>query len=286
MKYSNVYKIKAERCEMMEYIKKIALYMSVLLLIIFIGGCGNMKEEQKKEANTNKTDSKEEKIKKSFAKTLDMYPIKNLEELYDKEGYRDGEFEKGDKGMWTIYTDFAKSNKPGELSNEGMVLYLDRNTRTAKGYYFVRTFYRKDKLPDRKNYKVEMKNNKIILLDKVEDPNLKKRIENFKFFGQYANLKELKNYSNGDVSINENVPSYDVKYKMSNKDENVKQLRSRNNIPTDKSPVLKMNIDGNLKGSSVGDRKLEIDFSKRENSHLSVIDSLDYQPAKVDEDER
>ncbi|MBN4949105.1 tandem-type lipoprotein, partial [Staphylococcus aureus] len=27
----------------MEYIKKIALYMSVLLLIIFIGGCGNMK---------------------------------------------------------------------------------------------------------------------------------------------------------------------------------------------------------------------------------------------------
>ncbi len=62
-----------------------------------------------------------------------MYPIKNLEELYDKEGYRDGEFEKGDKGMWTIYTDFAKSNKPGELSNEGMVLYLDRNTRTAKG---------------------------------------------------------------------------------------------------------------------------------------------------------
>ncbi len=44
-----------------------------------------------------------------------MYPIKNLEDLYDKEGYRDSEFKKGDKGMWTIYTDFAKSNKPGEL---------------------------------------------------------------------------------------------------------------------------------------------------------------------------
>ncbi|HHE7659020.1 TPA: tandem-type lipoprotein Lpl4, partial [Staphylococcus aureus] len=136
-----------------------------------------------------------------------------------------------------------------------------------------------------KNYKVEMKNNKIILLDKVEDKKLKQKIENFKFFSQYANLKELKNYSNGDVSINENVPSYDVKYKMSNKDENVKQLRSRYNIPTDKSPVLKMHIDGNLKGSSVGDRKLEIDFSKRENSHLSVIDSLDYQPAKTNKDD-
>ncbi len=116
-----------------------------------------------------------------------------------------------------------------------------------------------------------MKNNKIILLDKVEDKKLKRKNKKCKFSVD-ASVKELKNYSNGDVSINENVPSYDVKYKMSNKDENVKQLRSRYNIPTDKSPVLKMHIDGNLKGSSVGDRKLEIDFSKRENSHLSVIE--------------
>ncbi|WP_250322078.1 Csa1 family protein, partial [Staphylococcus aureus] len=25
-----------------------------------------------------------------------------LEDLYDKEGYRDGEFKKGDKGKWVI----------------------------------------------------------------------------------------------------------------------------------------------------------------------------------------
>ncbi len=43
---------------------------------------------------------------------------------------------RGDKGMWTIYTDFAKGNKSDELDDEGMVLNLDRNTRTAKGYYF------------------------------------------------------------------------------------------------------------------------------------------------------
>ncbi|HDH4294890.1 TPA: tandem-type lipoprotein [Staphylococcus aureus] len=262
-------------------IKRIGMYTNIIILSVFIIGC----DSSSNNAENQREDSKEEQIKKSFSKTLDMYPIKNLEDLYDKEGYRDGEFKKGDKGMWTIYTDFAKSNKSDELDDEGMVLNLDRNTRTAKRYYFVKKFYEKDKLPDRKNYKVEMKNNKIILLDKVEDPNLKKRIENFKFFGQYANLKELKNYSNGDVSINENVPSYDVKYKMSNKDENVKELRSRYNIPTDKSPVLKMHIDGNLKGSSVGDRKLEIDFSKRENSHLSVIESLDYQPAKTNKDD-
>ncbi|HCX0060239.1 TPA: tandem-type lipoprotein Lpl4, partial [Staphylococcus aureus] len=160
----------------MGYLKRLVLYIVIMVMSVFIIGCDKSSDTAEK----SKEDSKETQIKKSFAKTLDMYSIKNLEELYDKEGYRDGEFEKGDKGMWTIYTDFAKSNKPGELSNEGMVLYLDRNTRTAKGYYFVRTFYRKDKLPDRKNYKVEMKNNKIILLDKVEDKKLKQKIENFK----------------------------------------------------------------------------------------------------------
>ncbi|MGV3238564.1 tandem-type lipoprotein, partial [Staphylococcus aureus] len=147
------------------------------------------------------------------------------------------------------------------------------------------TFYNKRKLPDRKNYKVEMINNKIILLDKVEDTNLKKRIENFKLFKQYANLKEVTNYNNGDVSITENVPTYDAKFKMSNKDDNVKQLRSRYNMHTDKSPVLKMHIDGNWKGSSMSYKKLEIDFSKGEKNDLSVIDSLNCQPAKVDEDD-
>ncbi|MCK8533873.1 tandem-type lipoprotein, partial [Staphylococcus aureus] len=44
------------------------------------------------ESNKITGDSKETQIKKSFAKTLDVYPTKNLEDFYDKEGYRDGEF--------------------------------------------------------------------------------------------------------------------------------------------------------------------------------------------------
>ena len=44
MKYSNVYKIKAERCEMMKYIKK--CFVHVCITFHFIGGCGNMKDEQ------------------------------------------------------------------------------------------------------------------------------------------------------------------------------------------------------------------------------------------------
>ncbi|EYQ99465.1 hypothetical protein W285_02427 [Staphylococcus aureus DAR3166] len=134
----------------MGYSKRFALYISILILIVMVAGCGKSDE--------TKEDSKEEQIKKSFAKTLDMYPIKNLEDLYDKEGYRDGEFKKGDKGTWTISTDFAKSNKQGEMNSEGMVLHFNRNTRTATGYYTVRTTYDEvDKLAREKNIVLNLK---------------------------------------------------------------------------------------------------------------------------------
>ena len=43
-----------------------------------------------------------------------MYPIKNLEDLYDKEGYRDEEFDKNDKGTWVIqnYMTVRKKSEP------------------------------------------------------------------------------------------------------------------------------------------------------------------------------
>ncbi|HDE0385509.1 TPA: tandem-type lipoprotein, partial [Staphylococcus aureus] len=158
----------------MGYIKRIGLYISIFILIVMVAGCG--KDNEIKEY------LKETQIKNSFAKTLDMYPIKNLEDLYDKEGYRDGEFKKGDKGTWTLLTSFSKSNKPGVIDDEGMVLYLNRNTKKATGYYFVNKIYDDiSKNQNEKKYRVELKNNKIVLLDNVEDEKLKQKIENFKF---------------------------------------------------------------------------------------------------------
>ncbi|MBU5841665.1 tandem-type lipoprotein Lpl10, partial [Vibrio cholerae O1] len=69
-----------------------------------------------------------------------------------------------------------------------------------------------------KKYRVELKNNKIVLLDNVEDKKLKQKIENFKFFSQYADFKDLKNYQDGNITTNENVPSYEAQYKMNNSD--------------------------------------------------------------------
>lgn len=64
----------------MKRLNKLVLYISFLILLAsFTAGCGMGKEAE---------------IKKSFEKTLSMYPIKNLEDLYDKEGYRDDQFDK------------------------------------------------------------------------------------------------------------------------------------------------------------------------------------------------
>ncbi|HCZ2666889.1 TPA: Csa1 family protein, partial [Staphylococcus aureus] len=90
-------------------LKSFALYISILILIVIVAGCGK--------SNETKEDSKEEQIKKSFAKTLDMYPIKNLEDLYDKEGYRDGEFKKGDKGTWVVRSEMIIQPKGESLTS-------------------------------------------------------------------------------------------------------------------------------------------------------------------------
>lgn len=67
----------------------------------------------------NKDESKETEIKKSFNKTLSMYPIKNLEDLYDKEGYRDEEFNKGDKGMWIVHSEMNIQKRGKHWNQEG-----------------------------------------------------------------------------------------------------------------------------------------------------------------------
>ncbi|KAJ45892.1 hypothetical protein HMPREF1625_02863, partial [Staphylococcus aureus 880] len=51
-------------------IKRIGMYTNVIILSVFIIGC----DSSSNNAENQREDSKEEQIKKSFAKTLDMYP--------------------------------------------------------------------------------------------------------------------------------------------------------------------------------------------------------------------
>ncbi|QNW23155.1 tandem-type lipoprotein [Staphylococcus aureus] len=254
---------------MIKRVNKLVLGISLLFLVISItAGCGMGKEAE---------------IKKSFEKTLSMYPIKNLEDLYDKEGYRDDQFDKNDKGTWIVNSQMAIQNKGEALKIKGMLLKIDRNTRSAKGFYYtneIKTEKYEVAQDNQKKYPVKMINNKFISTEEVKEENIKKEIENFKFFVQYGNFKDLSKYKDGDISYNPEVPSYSAKYQLTNDDYNVKQLRKRYDIPTNKAPKLLLKGTGNLKGSSVGYKKIEFTFLENKNENIYFTDSLHLEPSE------
>ncbi|WP_423830502.1 tandem-type lipoprotein [Staphylococcus epidermidis] len=243
---------------------------------MFIGGCGFI----------NKKDSKETEIKQNFNKMLNVYPIKNLEDLYDKEGFRDEEFDKNDKGTWIVHSKMVIEPKGKNMESRGMVLFINRNTRTSKGHFIVNEI-EKDRegrpINDEKKYPVKMEHNKIIPTKPIPNDKLKKEIENFKFFVQYANFKDINDYKNGDISYNPNVPSYSAKYQLSNNEYNVKQLRKRYDIPTKKAPKLLLKGDGDLKGSSVGSKNLEFTFVENKEENIFFTDAVQFTPSEDDE---
>ncbi|HCC5687620.1 tandem-type lipoprotein [Staphylococcus aureus] len=254
---------------MMKRLNKLALYISFLILVISItAGCSMGKEAE---------------IKKSFEKTLSMYPIKNLEDLYDKEGYRDDQFDKNDKGTWIINSEMVIQNKGEALKIKGMVLYMNRNTKSAKGFYYVNAIKKDEDGRPQDNqieYPVKMVDNKIIPTKDIKDENIKKEIENFKFFAQYGNFKDLSKYKDGDISYNPEVPSYSAKYQLTNDDYNAKQLRKRYDIPTNKAPKLLLKGTGNLKGSSVGYKDIEFTFVEKKGENIYFSDSLHLEPSE------
>ncbi|MBW1293480.1 tandem-type lipoprotein [Staphylococcus aureus] len=253
--------------------RKLRLCLYLVLLAVFIGACGMKKEES----------SKDKQIKENFNKTLSLYPTKNLEDFYDKEGFRDEEFEKGDKGTWIIHSKMIIETNGRNMESRGMVLYINRNTRTTKGNFVIREITEDSKgYSDSKDkkYPVKMENNRIVPMKPIHDEKLRKEIEDFKFFVQYGNFKDINDYKDGDISYNPNVPSYSAKYQLSNDDYNVKQLRKRYDIPTKKAPKLLLKGDGDLKGSSVGSKNLEFTFVENKEENIYFTDSVQYTPSE------
>ncbi|MGT0243817.1 Csa1 family protein [Staphylococcus aureus] len=114
------------------------------------------------------------------------------------------------------------------METRGMVLYINRNTRTTKGYYFISEMTDDSNgrpKDDEKRYPVKMEHNKIIPTKPLPNDKLKNEIEDFKFFVQYGeDFKDINDYKDGDISYNPNVPSYSAKYQLKNDDYNVKTL--------------------------------------------------------------
>ncbi|OIV48031.1 tandem lipoprotein, partial [Staphylococcus aureus] len=151
--------------------KKLTLGICLVLLIILIGGCIIM----------TKINSRNAQIKDTFNQTLNVYPTKNLDDFYDKEGFRDQEFDKRDKGTWIINSEMVIQPNNEDMVAKGMVLYMNRNTKTTNGYYYVDVTKDEDEgkpHDNEKRYPVKMVDNKIIPTKEIKDKNIKKEIEN------------------------------------------------------------------------------------------------------------
>ncbi|WP_420833661.1 tandem-type lipoprotein [Staphylococcus agnetis] len=260
----------------MNKVKKFYKYLSLILLVLVLSGCSFIDNENSVETRSEK------KIKQSFNKSLEIYPIENLEDFYDKEGFRDGEFDKNDKGTWLLNSRMAITRKSDDkLIVKGMVLRINRNTRISEGEYYIREIGGGSEAEDKEiEYPIKMENNKIIPQKTIKDEQVKEEIESFKFFVQFANFKDLNSYGQGDFDYNPNVPSYSAEYQLSNNDHNVKQLRKRYDIPTDKAPKLILKGVGEFKRSSIGYKNLEIVFEQNEYEDIYYGDFVDYQPSR------
>ncbi len=85
-----------------------------------------------------KANGRNAQIKDTFNQTLKLYPTKNLDDFYDKEGFRDQEFKKGDKGTWIVNSEMVIEPKGKDVETRGMVLYMNRNTKDHKRVLFYK----------------------------------------------------------------------------------------------------------------------------------------------------
>lgn len=254
----------------------IILGISIMIVAIAVGGWKMYEYSQK------------EKIKDSFNESLiKLYPTKNLEEFYDKEGYKDERFNKNDKGKWTLSTDIAIKKEGKNLTSKSMVININRNTKRAKGYYYIREYFRDSKgSQDTKEQKfpVEMIGNKIKPSKKINNETIRNEIENFKFFVQYGNFKDLNKYNPSKTRHNPNVPDYILEYDLNNKEYNVKKMIDKFNFSNNVSSKLTFKSVGDVKGNSLGYKNIELTILDKKGCKISVLDSVEYSPTEVKND--
>ncbi|AJC95086.1 tandem-type lipoprotein [Staphylococcus hyicus] len=220
----------------MKLAKHLLIILGVMVSMSLLSSCGM---------------STREKIESGLKVPLSVYPTKNLEDFYDKEGYRDSNFSKGDKGVWSVISAISKRNEEGKIRMEGVMLYIDRNTRTSEGYYFVDNESEDEHKNGEKKYPLIMKNNQLILKDKNVDEDIQRKVKDFKFFVQFGNLSDLDRYKEKDASYNSLAPNYLISYHLNQNDDNLKEILKLYSIKAGENPELKIYGDGDFKSDAI-----------------------------------
>lgn len=217
-------------------------------------------------------------IKKNIHDSLSIYPTKNLEDLYDIKGSRDSDFAKEDKGTWVVDTSINKNTKYS-LHSEGAMLFINRNKKESKGYYYISDYKEKDQDTE-KRYPVIFKNNKIHPINSNISKQVKNKIEQFQFLIQYTDINENIEKKRGKYFYNPNVSNFKGRYNLNEQDEILKAVKTQYNLDYDQADLL---IKGSQEPSTKGisNKSIQISF----NNNYYITDDLIYKPNKKDESE-
>ncbi|MGK0577096.1 tandem-type lipoprotein [Macrococcus capreoli] len=252
--------------------KKILLMSG--LLVMLISGCStDSNQKEKGEGNIEK------KVEQHFEKHLSVYPTKNIEDFYDKEGFRDNQFEKNDKGMWVLISDLTSEPPDNNvLQVEGVVLYIYSNTREIKGFYQIEKYYDNPKDDTTVEYPLKVQNNKLVLSEPAPS-EIRKKVEKFRFLVQDEKIGSLSNFERVKTRYNGNVPSYNSEYKLEKMHPINKWIQKQYNI---KPKAARLNLDGmgDLNGNSVGYVRFNVNYNDSKAPMLRFRESVSYQPTK------
>ncbi|UWF57057.1 tandem-type lipoprotein [Staphylococcus hyicus] len=238
----------------MKLARKIIFIAGLMMLIGLLTSCGM---------------STREKIESGLKEPLSVYPTKNLEDFYDKEGYRDSNFSKDDKGVWSIFTSIERQNDEGKLRSEGVILFIDRNTKSSDGYYYVENESKDKRKNFKKKYFITMKNNELILKDKNVNEDIKKKVNKFKFFVQFGNLNNLNRNETRNETYNSQAPNYSISYHLNPSDDNLKQIQKHFGVKIGRKPRLEIYGDGNFKSDTFNSNTIEYAFDDDAEGYLS-----------------
>ncbi|UTH01898.1 tandem-type lipoprotein [Macrococcoides canis] len=239
-------------------------------LIMLNTGCSNVAQ------------TKDQKVEQAFEKHLSIYPVKSLEDFYDMEGYRDKNFDKDDKGTWILSSYFAESENDDEpLYSKGIVLFLNRNNKSAKGDYIIEKTHSATDKDESIKYPITVKGNKIIPIKDVPE-KIKEDIENYRLiiqnesFGDLGKLKRLKSRHN------EAMPLYTINYQL-NENNNVNKWVQKHYYLKPQKAELFIERTGHLEGGSVGDFNYEIRYDSVQKEEIKYYyESIIYQPTRGD----
>ncbi|MGK0577625.1 tandem-type lipoprotein [Macrococcus capreoli] len=225
---------------------------------------------------------KDQKVENAFEKHLSIYPVKQLGDFYDMEGYRDKNFDKDDKGTWVLSSYFAEQDGKDEpLKSKGIVLFMNRNNKSTKGNYYIRNIY--DDIEKNKTieYPITVKGNKIVPI-KAVPKEVEEEIENYRLIVQDESFGDLGKLKKIESRHNENMPLYSITYELDNQNKINEWIQKHYQIES-RTSELYIERTGNLEGGSVGDFKYEVRYNtERKDKYKYYYESVIHQPTKED----